>query len=131
MPYLTDIELHDIIQNDIINPSILEEIKTQIASRNKWRKVSNVTETLGQLLIVASTILAFASGVYKCNDSLAFAAGCVGVASVSILKFSSYAANESIERSKLLNDLLSKQNTTLMPVVSQAGILPPSESGFV
>lgn len=112
---LTSGELHTMIEEQVINPDITNEIKSLLSSRNKWRTVSNISETSGQVFIVASTMLAFASGVYKCNDSLSFAAGCVNVASISLLKFSSYAANESAERNKLLNKLLERCNVTPMP----------------
>ena len=106
MQSLTDVELHDIIEEQIINPSINEEIQTLVKSRKKWRTVTNISETLGQISIVASTILAFASGFYRCEMTLAFVAGSINVASLAFLKFGSYAANESIERNKLLNELL-------------------------
>lgn len=107
---LTAGELHNIIEEQIINPSVSEEIQTFVKSRKKWRKVSNVTETFGQLCIVASTILAFAGVFYRSEPSLGFAAGSINVASLAFLKFSTYAAGESSERNKLLNDLLIRCN---------------------
>ncbi len=112
---LTSGELHNIIEEQIINPNITSEVENLLKSRSKWRKVSNICETVGHILIMCSTMLAFASGVYKCNDSLSFAAGCVNVASISFLKFSSYASNESSERNKLLNELLIRYNVSPMP----------------
>jgi hypothetical protein len=77
--------------------------------------VSNITETTGQILTVAATILSFASGVYRCNDSLAFSSGCVNVSAISILKFSTYASGESNERNKQLNILLDRYNIVHLP----------------
>lgn len=115
MHSLTAGELHTMIEEQVINPNMTDEIKSLLRSRNKWRRVSNISETSGQLLMLGSTMLAFASGVYKCNDSLSFAAGCVNVASISMLKFATYASNESIERNKLLNELLVRCNVIPMP----------------
>ena len=108
MYYLTDIELQDTIHNDIINPNIKQEIENLLLSRNKWRKVSNITETSGNIMIVLATIFSFSSGVYKDIETLSFVAGCINVMSLSLLKFSEYSSKESEERNKLLNDLLSK-----------------------
>jgi hypothetical protein len=116
MNTLTAGELHTMIEEQVINPNISDEVKSLLGSRNKWRRVSNICETSGQVLILASTILAFASGVYKCNDSLSFAAGCVNVASISLLKFSGYASNESTERNKILNELLIRCKVEPMPI---------------
>lgn len=115
MNTLTTGELHDMVEEQIINPNITKEIEGLLHSRSKWRKVSNISETFGHVLLMGSTMLAFASGVYKCNDSLSFAAGCINVASMSFLKFSSYASNESSERNKLLNELLIRCNVNPMP----------------
>ena len=112
---LTSGDLRHDVEEHIINPDISEEIKSLLKSRNRWKKISNVTETFGHFLILSSTILAFASGVYKCNDSLSFAAGCVNAASISFLRFSSYAFNESNERTTSLNTLLARINVAPLP----------------
>lgn len=59
--------------------------------------------------------MTFSSSVYKNVVSLAFIAGSLNVTSISLLKFSTYASNESIERNKLLNDLLIRCNITPLP----------------
>lgn len=107
--------MNSIIESQIINPDLNDEILKLLKSRNKWRVVSNISETTGHILTVAATILSFASGVYKCNDSLAFASGCVNVSAISILKFSTYASGESNERNKQLNSLLSRYNVSPLP----------------
>jgi len=114
MHKLTDIELHQTVEEDVINPDIRDNIIKLLTSRNNWRKVSNVFETSGNLLIVVATILSFTSGVYKI-DSIAYAAGCVNIISLSFLKFGDYALSESEERNKLLNDLLLRVKVNPMP----------------
>lgn len=116
---LTSGELHTRVEENIINPDINDEIESLVSSRNKWKRVSNIAETSGQLLLLAATMLSFASGVYKCNDSLSFAAGCVNAASISFLRFSSYASNESNERTTSLNTLLARLNIQPLPQVAQ------------
>ena len=112
---LTSGDLRHNIEEHVINPASDREIRSLVKSRNKWKKRSNITETLGQLSILVSTILAFASGVYKGEDSLAFAAGCVNAASLSFLRFSSYSFNESNERNVSLNILLNRVNVMPFP----------------
>lgn len=115
MQMLTAGDLHTNIEEQVINPTINNEIDKLLKSRNKWRKISNISETVGNLLIVVATILTFANGVYNCNSALAFSAGCVNVASISILKFSTYSAGESSERNRLLNELLIRVNVQPLP----------------
>lgn len=122
MHSLTHMELHSTVEEEIINPDIHQEINSLLKSRNKWKRISNITETLGNIFILSSTMLSFASGVYSDNKSLSFVAGCSNVMSISLLKFSSYSSSESTERSKLLNDLLARCNVMPMPV--QYGITP-------
>jgi hypothetical protein len=136
MNTLTAAELHTTIEDQVINPDILDEIKSLLSSRNRWRKVSNISETSGQLFMIASTVLAFASGVYKCNDSLSFAAGSVNVGSIALLKFGTYALNESAERTRLLNDFLVRCNVVAMPqpindVLGNSNLNTPTNTSIV
>jgi hypothetical protein len=114
MHYLTETELRQTVEEDVLNPDIRINIINLLQSRNNWRKVSNIFETLGNLLIVIATVLSFTSGVYK-NDVIAYVSGCVNIVSLSFLKFSEYSLNESEERNKLLNDLLVRININPLP----------------
>lgn len=112
---LTANELHDNIEENIINPNINKEIEQLLRSRNRWRKISNISEASGNVLIASATILAFANGIYNCNSSLAFSAGCVNIASIAILRFSDYASGESTKRNNSLNELLIRVRVQPMP----------------
>ena len=103
-------ELQQVIEEQVINPSIHNEIKSLVSSREYWRKIANITETLGNIFIAISTMFAFASGIYQQEKSLAFTAGCINTTSLALLKFSSYAGKESRERNDLLNNLLVRLN---------------------
>lgn len=102
------------INNEIINPTLIKEIKDLIHAREKWRKISNYTETIGNVLIIASTITAFAAGIYEPNI-VAFIAGCLGSASLSLIKFSMYANKEAIERTASLSKVLNHFNINSIP----------------
>lgn len=112
---LTNDEVQTIIEEQVINPNINESITSLLKSRNVWKKISNITETLGHTLTVGSTILAFASGVYNI-DSLAFVAGCFSIGSLSLLNFSNYASNKSNERNNSLNNMLIRINVQPLPM---------------
>lgn len=109
-------QLKNYIEEELINPNIENDIEKLIKSKNMWKSTSNICETTGQVLLVGSTILTFASSVYKNIVVLSFIAGCTNVSAISLLKFSTYAANESVERSKSLNDLLARCKIEPLPI---------------
>lgn len=127
MQYLHINDLRNTVENELINPDIKEEVICLLKSRKRWKLVSNVTETTGQVIIVVSTILAFASGVYKDNNVLSFAAGCTGTTSLALLNFSKYALSESNERTNTLNSLLTHINITPVPPM---GLTPNSPETY-
>lgn len=99
-------ELRNMVEDEIINPSIATEIENLIHSRERWRNIANGTETIGNILVAIGAMMAFAAGFYDHINSLAFVAGCLSTASISFLKFSNYAGKESVERNEDLNILL-------------------------
>ena len=117
-------ELHERVLNGVINPSIEGEVVDLMGSRDNWRKIYNITEALGHILIVVSTVFAFAAGVYNELSSLAFVSGCVSTISISLLKFSDYAAKESNERTSTLNKLLDRLDIKQLPKPINIGIAP-------
>lgn len=121
-------ELRTTVENELINPDIKEEVIELLKSRKKWKKISNITETMGQVLIAVSTILAFAGGVYDENTGLAFAAGCVSTTSLALLNFSKYSLGESNERNNLLNSLLIRINLQVFPE-NTTNLLIPNNRG--
>lgn len=107
MYYLHAEEMKQIIEENLINPSIVVDIETLLKAREKWRITANTTETVGHVLMAASTVLAFASGVFK-NEYLSFTAGCVNIISLTLLNFSYFAEKESKKRNDSLNGILSR-----------------------
>lgn len=107
-------EVREIVEEEIINPNIVIEVQKLLKSKNKWTKVSNITEVLGHISLFVVTIVAFASGTYR-QESLAFATGCISTISISLFRFSHYAAKESVDRSMLLNTILTDNNIRTIP----------------
>lgn len=98
-----------------LQDDINHQIKALLKSRIKWRVVENYVETSAHLLMIISSILAFASGIYKDVDVLSFLAGIAGVTSIACLKFANYAKNECLERNNLLHQLLDRLNIKPTP----------------
>jgi sensor c-di-GMP phosphodiesterase-like protein len=112
---ISDTELQQFIENELINPNLLSECKDLLRSQKLWKNVTNYTETSSHICIVIATILSFASGVYK-EEALSFSAGCVSTISLSLLNFSKFANDESKERNKKLNNLLKRINIEPVPI---------------
>lgn len=106
--------ISNMIRDDIINPALLKEVEELCKSREKWKKISNYTETTGNFLILASAIVSFASGIYE-ENIISFIGGCLAASSISLIKFSIYANNECIERNSSLAKLLKYFNVNPIP----------------
>lgn len=111
-------ELKQLIEEQLINPYIAAEIKRLAKTKEIWRRVANISEIIGYVFMMTSTILAFTSGVYSDNVILSYVAGCINIISLAILKFSNYAHSESSDRNDSLNILLSRLNILSLPNVS-------------
>jgi hypothetical protein len=116
MNSLTEGEIQHIVEESVINPFILSEIKNLVKSRKIWKIVANVTETVSNVLVVVSAILTFASGTYEGNGILAFIAGSISVTSLALMRFSDFSNNQSKNRNITLNELLDKINVQQMPM---------------
>jgi len=113
-------EIQKYIEENIINPDIVDEITTLVSSKKKWKKISDITEALGHVFLAITTILAFTSGIYD-YKIISFFTGCTGTISLSLLRFSVYASKECKERNTLLSSLLirSQVNPLPSPVIEQ------------
>tara|TARA_B110000967_G_C18814753_1_gene525543 strand:+ start:286 stop:828 length:543 start_codon:yes stop_codon:yes gene_type:complete len=97
-----------------LNKTIEFDIKDSITWRFLWRKGGNISEGLSLIASLSSTVLSFSSGAFN-NTTLAFIAGCLGSISIALMRASSYALKESIEREDQLNILLEKAHITQVP----------------
>jgi hypothetical protein len=113
-------DLRRIVENRLVNNSILIEVEDLIVSRIKWRKISNISEFIAHVLLIVTTILAFTGGIYEFK-LLYFFTGCASTTALGLLKFSSYAIKESKERTETLNVLLTRLYipTFNSPIISE------------
>lgn len=93
------------IKQDLIEPTYYEDIKNSLYGREKWKKIGDISETISKVLTGFATIFAFAAGYFKLTY-LSFIAGCLGTSAIVLLQFSSYAVNESRERTARANIIL-------------------------
>lgn len=113
LPIITQEEVKK-IRKDIIQESIYQDLKHNTVSKTMWKKIGDFTETIAHIFIIVGSILSFASGFYKITH-LSFVAGCCGVATLSLSRFSSYAMKESSERTIQVNKLLEKIGIEKIP----------------
>lgn len=108
--YLTPSEkppLRKRILNQYLIPHSESEIKDLLRSKERWRKVSNVTEVFGVLFAASSGIVAYSAGFF--NESfLSFIAGSLAIGGIFTSRFSVYAQNESKQREETLKHELDR-----------------------
>jgi hypothetical protein len=93
------------IEQEIVRPSIKDDIRSLATWRIRWRRIGNYAETIAKITSGTSTILAFSSGSFD-NKTLAFVAGSIGTLSLLLLQYAKYAHSESNERDRQLNAYL-------------------------
>jgi hypothetical protein len=77
----------DIVRN-IIEPSYIEDIKSNINLKNYWKKSGITFETLSKVFVGVSSIVSFSSGIYDI-PLLSFLAGSTSVISLVLLQYAS------------------------------------------
>src|SRR5581483_1250606 len=99
---IVEIDLINRIKKELVDKSYYNDIKFNLKWKSYWKVIADVSETLAQILIGISAVLAFASGFFE-YTLLSFIAGCFGTASLVLYKFSSYSMGESKERTAQVN----------------------------
>jgi hypothetical protein len=94
------------IFRDVIAPDFESEIRDVVTWRRRWCKIANWVEGGAHMLLGAASILAFSAGFFN-DRGLTYASACSSTVCLAMLRFSAYANSESIERSNILNRLLS------------------------
>lgn len=102
---------------NLVKYSYKRDVSDTVHGRLSWRRWSNAAEAASKLLAGASTVLAFAAGVYS-SDGLSFAAGSLGTVSLVCMTLAAYAARESRERTDQLNAVLEHVGVAPVPDLS-------------
>ena len=103
----------DKVKNDIITnllePNFKNEIKSNLELKKFFKKLGLTFETLSKLFVGISSIVSFASGIYK-YEVLSFLAGSTSVISLVLLQYSSYSYRESKKLNAEVHNSLTKLN---------------------
>ena len=115
----------DILTN-LIEPSYKADIKNNLRLKKFFKRAGLTFETLSKLFVGITSIISFASGIYK-YEILSFLAGSTSVVSLVLLQYSSYSYRESKKITLEINDTLKKLN--LETIIVYNGSELGSENG--
>lgn len=92
------------ITTELVEPAYYNDAKDAIEGRVYWKKVSDYMETSAMILFGCGGLLSYAAGYFNL-PYLGFISGSVTTVALVCLKFSSYAAKESKERTDQYNKI--------------------------
>jgi membrane protein DedA with SNARE-associated domain len=103
------------ILTTLVEPQYKNEIKGYIALRKKFKNMGLLFETMSKFFVGVSSIMSFASGIYK-YEIMSFLAGTTSVVSLVLLQYSSFSYRESKKMTSELNDILKKLDITTLNI---------------
>jgi hypothetical protein len=98
----------DILVN-LVEPQYKNDIVRNLKLRKKFKNYGLCFETLSKFFLGMSSVVSFASGIYK-YQVLSFLSGTSSVISLVLLQYSSFSYRESKKLSMELNEILKKLN---------------------
>jgi len=98
----------DILVN-LVEPQYKNDITRNLKLRKKFKNYGLCFETLSKFFLGVSSVVSFASGIYK-YQVLSFLSGTSSVISLVLLQYSSFSYRESKKLSMELNQILKKLN---------------------
>ena len=110
---MKNFEVSDKLKNDIlvnfVEPQYKNDIIHNLKFRKKFKSYGLFFETLSKLFLGISSVISFASGIYK-YEVLSFLSGTSSVVSLVLLQYSSFSYRESKKLSIEINEILKKLN---------------------
>jgi hypothetical protein len=110
---MKNFEVSDKLKNDIlvnlVEPQYKNDIIRNLKFRKKFKSYGLFFETLSKLFLGISSVISFASGIYK-YEVLSFLSGTSSVVSLVLLQYSSFSYRESKKLSIEINEILKKLN---------------------
>jgi hypothetical protein len=110
---MKNFEVSDQLKNDIlvnlVEPQYKNDIIRNLKLRKKFKSYGLFFETFSKFFLGVSSVVSFASGIYK-YQVLSFLAGTSSVISLVLLQYSSFSYRESKKLSMELNEILKKLN---------------------
>ena len=110
---MKNFEVSDKLKNDIlvnlVEPQYKNDIIRNLKFRKKFKSYGLLFETLSKLFLGISSVISFASGIYK-YEVLSFLSGTSSVVSLVLLQYSTFSYRESKKLSIEINEILKKLN---------------------
>ena len=103
----------------LIAPNFRAEMADVVVWRHRWRKIGNWAEAAAHVFIGLSSILAYSAGFFN-SRFLAYASACFSTVCIALLRFATYAENESIERNAILGRLTAAAGINDDPAITAA-----------
>ena len=110
-------DISDNLKNDIlvnlVEPQYKNEIIRNLALRKKFKIFALVFESLSKLFVGVTSVMSFASGIYK-YEVMSFLAGTSSVVSLVMLQYASFSHREYKKINIELNDMLKNLDITTL-----------------
>ena len=108
---MKNFDISDNLKNDIlvnlVEPQYKNEIIRNLSLRKKFKNYALVFESLSKLFVGITSVMSFASGIYK-YEVMSFLAGTSSVVSLVMLQYASFSHREYKKITIELNDMLKK-----------------------
>ena len=108
-------EISDNLKNDIlvnlVEPQYKSEIIRNLKLRKRFKTSGLCFETFSKFFVGLSSVMSFASGIYK-YEIMTFLAGTTSVVSLVMLQYAGFSYRESKKLGIELNEVLKKLNIT-------------------
>jgi len=110
---MKNFEISENLKNDIllnlVEPQYKKDVIQYLRLRKKFKAYGLCFETLSKFFVGVSSVLSFASGIYK-YEIMTFLSGTTSVVSLVMLQYASFSYRESKKISIELNEILKKLN---------------------
>lgn len=91
---ITHGELQTYLEEQVVLPSIQQEVEKLIKSKKIWYYLSIISETISQICSAIATILSFSAGFYQLSI-LSFLSGIINIISLLLLLFTKYCNEQN------------------------------------
>ncbi len=120
---MRNFDISDNLKNDIlinlVEPQYKQDIVRNLHLRKKFKNYALMFETSSKFFVGITSVLSFASGIYK-YELLSFLAGTSSICSLVLLQYASFSYRESKKISIELNDILKKLNIITLNIESSS-----------
>jgi len=114
---MKNFDISDNLKNDIlvnlVEPQYKNDIIRDLRLRKKFKNYALLFETFSKFFVGVTSVMSFASGIYK-YEVMSFLAGTSSVVSLVLLQYASFSHREYKKITIELNDMLRKLDITTL-----------------